>query len=367
MSIWLVAVVVTFGFVFGAQGAPIQLAPLSASGAGAPLMVAGLLPDSPDARVDPNVPGSAFAGVVSINMRYIDSLGVRQSFICSGSAITPFHVLTAGHCMSPLDDGVVIDIARAGNDVRVVVNDDGTFTAASDVFRANRVVVHPDFHGIFTCPAGLCGLNDDLAIISLSTRLPDTLPKYQILGTPVLTGAVFTMVGYGRSGNGIDGFNVDADFFVRRSGANVFDVFDRDDEQGYAASSPPEIFGYDFDGVKNGVARDNFCEIIGVCSAVLPNDVETLSGPGDSGGPAFIQDGAEWLLAGINTFGYHKDYGSDSTAGDFGDTAGGVLLHPYLGWIQANLVVIPAPATHLLLGLGIAGLAACRRKNKQPV
>ena len=365
MSSWPAVIGLAFAFVFGARAAPIELAPLSTPGGGSPVILAGAPPDSPDARVDANVPGSPFAGVVSINVRYVDALGEPLSFICSGSAITSFHVLTAGHCLEGLSAGVAVDITQAGNSVRILVNDDDTVTPATDIFRANRVVIHPDFHGIFDCSAGLCGLNDDLAIITLSNRLPDALPKYRLLETPVLPGAVFTMVGYGQSGNGIDGRNVDSDFFIRRTGGNVFDVFDRDDEQGYAASSPPEIFGFDFDGVKNGVLRDNFCERLGICSAVLPNDVETLLGGGDSGGPSFIQDGADWLLAGINTFSYFNDYGSDTTRGDFGDTGGGVLLHSYLGWIQANLSTVPAPATHLLFLAGIAGLAACRRKRVQ--
>ena len=54
-----------------------------------PLIESGALPDSPAARIDPNVPTSPFSGVVSINIRYPDpTTGVAQSFICSGSMVS---------------------------------------------------------------------------------------------------------------------------------------------------------------------------------------------------------------------------------------------------------------------------------------
>jgi hypothetical protein len=359
-------------FVLGLGIAPTAGATLmssfaeSAPVAVAPLLQAGAPPDSPDARIDPNVPSSFFAGVVSLNIRFIDpGTGQQLSFLCSGAAITPWYILTAGHCVDPLDNGVVVDITQPGNDVRVVINDDGDFNRQTDLITADRVTMHPDFGGFGICPDGsrLC-LNDDLAIVRLSVALPATIPTYLIYDQPVTPGTVFTMVGYGTTGNGIDGYTADSSsFFIKRIGANVFDVFDRDDEQNFANTSPPEVFGYDFDGIKNGVLRDNFCERNIACSQILANDVETHLGPGDSGGPSFIQSATgAWLLVGVNTFGFTFDYGTDATAGDFGDTGGGILIHPYRDWIQATTSV-PEPDSLALVAIALSGLGFARRRK----
>ena len=66
-------------------------------------------------------------------------------------------------------------------------------------------------------------------------------------------GSEFTMVGYGTSGDGIAGYNVSPSFRVKRKGANIFDVYETDDEQDYAPNSPWEVWYYDFDGTVQGL------------------------------------------------------------------------------------------------------------------
>ncbi len=264
---------------------------------------AGAPPDNPGNRVDPNVASSAFTGVVSINIRYMDA-GQQLSFICSGTAIDTTHVLTAGHCVDTTGKGNVIDITQAGNDVRVVVNNDATFTAATDLITASKVTINPNYQGFDICPDGSMGcVNDDIAIIELSKPLPPGTATYAIATTAPTVGSVFTMVGYGLSGDGINGYTVDPSFFVKRDGANVWDLFDTNDEANFDASSPMEVWYYDFDGTKNGVNRDTFCLLVLVCSAQLANDVETHLGGGDSGGPSFIKDAnGNYILVANNTF-----------------------------------------------------------------
>jgi hypothetical protein len=337
-----------------------------------PMIQAGASPDSPAARVDPNVTSSPFTGVVSINIRYTPPSGTQQSFICSGTAVSPFMVLTAAHCVDPLDNGTVIDITQVGNDVRVVVNDDGVFNSATDLITASQVTIHPDYRGFGICPDGTFGcVNDDLAIIRLSKALPDTARIYRIAEEEVAPNTAFTMVGYGTSGDGVNGYTVAPSFFVKRVGANIYDLFDTDDEAGFAPSAPREVWYYDFDGTRGGIFRDTFCILGLACSAYLGNDVETHLGGGDSGGPSFIRSSTgEYLLVANNTFGINFCYPDDPRdalgrcrRGDFGDAGGGILLHSYLGWIRST-AEIPEPSSMLLLGAGLLLLSVVRVRRR---
>jgi uncharacterized protein (TIGR03382 family) len=278
--------------------------------------------------------------------------------------ITAYHVLTAAHCVDSDGKGTVIDITQPGADVRVIVNNDGTFTPATDMITANKVTMHPDYQGFNICPDGTIGcVNDDLAILRLSQPVPGGVEIYHLAPDAVDTDSVFTMVGYGLSGTGLTGYTVNPNFFVKRDGANVYDLFDNDDEANFNPASPREVWYYDFDGMKNGVNRDTFCLLGLACSAQLANDVETHLGGGDSGGPSFIQDAdGNYLLVANNTFGINFRYGTDTTQGDFGDAGGGILVYSYLDWIRTNAV--PEPGSITLAGLALLSLAGLRRRRQ---
>jgi hypothetical protein len=145
------------------------------------------------------------------------------------------------------------------------------------------------------------------------------------------------LVGFGRSGN-----STNASLTDRRYGSNVIDSFNLDDE----GSGVFEIFRYDFDAPGT----------TGQIAGSLGNDVETIIGPGDSGGAALRQTADGWELEGINTF-------TEGYGGFFGDTGGGILMEPYLDWIYGT-TGIPEPGC-MALWISSAAILLWRRKRNQ--
>lgn len=327
-----------------------------------PLITSGAAPDTPAARVDANEPTSPFSGVVSINIRYDG-----QSFICSGAMISRWHAVSAGHCVDTNGNGAVVDINKPGNDVRVVFNaTSAPGSAGRAIITANKVDMHQDYAGFGKCPAGVSGfcVNDDVAIIRLSSPAPDEAKTYNLFRGQVNEGTVFTMVGYGTSGDGLNGYNVSPAFRVKRTGKNVFDFAETDDEANFSGASPKEVWYADFDGtLADGTKVDTFCDpsVLGVsvCGESLGNEIESNIGGGDSGGPSFVMVDGEYQLVANNTFGFAMGY---SPKGGFGDGMGGILLKPYLDWIDATAV--PEPGSLGLAALGLAGLIGARRRRR---
>ncbi len=281
----------------------------------------GTPPVTPAARIDPNVPDSPFAGVVSVlcSTWWKESSG-------SGSLISPIHVLTAAHVVD-LDHDGTIDVSPG--DITVYLNQDNPANnaAGATAISVSEIQVHPDWTG-FKNPVE----NDDVAILTLSWPAPWGVPIYPLDPGPFINAELIVMAGYGTTGDGVNGFISDsANYFVKRTGQNLASLHLLDDE----GSGQREVFLFDFDGPPGHETGDVFKD-----GPTLGNDIEVTLGPGDSGGPSFLWNDAngngriepeELTQFGINTFLSPRDVQPPL----FGSFAGGMIVSTYLAWIDS--------------------------------
>ena len=324
-----------------------------------PMIVSGSLPDSPDARIDANTADSKFSGVVSLNVQF-----GADNYICSGALVGKRSVISAGHCVDSDGNGTVIDLNDPANRVRVIFN---ASTTPGDpgraIINASAVSIHQDYQGFGNCPAGVSGfcVNDDIAVITLSSDAPAAAKIYKVSTAPVVEGTRIMMAGYGTSGNGHDGYNISPDYRIKRTGQNYMDVYEGDDE---GVSGKPELYYADFDGVdRDGNTLDTFCDWGIICTPALPNHIEANIGGGDSGGPSFIELYGEMVLVANNTFGNDAGFAE----GAFGSYFGGVILGSYADYLVdatgGRIALVPEPTGIALFGLGALALFGVRRRS----
>ncbi len=278
--------------------------------------------DSPTARVDSLGASSPFNFVGSLHI----TNGV-QTYTGSASALSPNWVLTAAHNIDFNDDGNI----DSNLSVQFHLPGIGSYTASG-------IYINPDFGG-FNNP----NVHDDLALLYFEAPISAAVsfPGFASLNV----GDVGTIVGFGRSGYGNLGYSTAASTTIRRVGQNVIDTFWLDDE----GSGLNEVFVYDFDDPLSA----------GFPGGSLGNHLESMIGPGDSGGPLLLWQDGSYSIAGVNTF-------ILGSSGIFGDRAGGIVIDPYLDWISATtgLAIIPETSTTAaILGLAALFSVICSRRR----
>lgn len=303
---------------------------------------------------------SATAGVIRHDRADADYLALAQEsqfdavgrllfttdagrFICSGTVIDSYYVATAAHC---LDDASTRDV---------------DFTVGGQDYTGTRWTVHENWD-----PTGSLFAGWDIALLRLD-RDVDNVEFASLYDGDAEIGQIGTHVGFGATGDGLFGQTLPPG--TKRAGHNEID------ETNLAGEGHDRILWNDFDApagidpalmdpdsILDPAYLTNPIEAFGLFSGTAL-DMEYLIGGGDSGGGYFLEEGGDWFLAGIHSFGASIDVnGPNSTYGDF---SGSTRVSSFNDWIASAKVGIPEPTSIMLFGTALFGLAGLRRKAKK--
>lgn len=191
----------------------------------------------------------------------------------AATLVAPQWVLTAAH-------------------VAVGMRRDATIMFGGEPYAVDRIVVHPGWKEMGP---------KDLALVRLTKAVTGILPlavhaQADEVGQPVI------FVGNGGTGTGLTGPQRPEDG-IKRGATNVVDAADAD------------WLYFVFDAPPGGT------------------DLEGISGPGDSGGPAILERGAVASVAGVSVFGEPGAQGR----GTYGAKEGYTRVSTHVAWIRSVL------------------------------
>lgn len=248
-----------------------------------------------------------FPNVAAPDYTFVGMIGNNNfSMNGSGTAITPFNVITAKHV-----GGMFYNLPGFGS------------------FQAVQRIDHP---------------TADISILRFNTALPGF---YAPMFADQI-GQNVTMVGFGNTGNlrgDGTGYNDAGQAGIRRKGNQRVSARQTVNLGGSITNSVSLL--YDLDG--NGM--DTFQDGGPIAGEAGLNF-------GDSGGGTFREIGASKFIIGVNSFIF--DNNSNNNAYDFGDGGGFVDLNNYSQWVIQNTV--PEPATLAAMAAGLGLLLRRRRK-----
>lgn len=147
----------------------------------------------------------------------------------------------------------------------------------------------------------------DIALIHLSGKVEEAQPV-ELYRKEDETDKLIYIVGNGGTGNGKEGYKGKTDWRYRAATNRIDEVDDF-------------YVKFDFDSPET--------------SGGEATEMEGVSGPGDSGGPAFVKENGEWLLAGVSSS--QKINNGATTEGEYGVVEQYMRISQYSDWINKHV------------------------------
>ena len=190
----------------------------------------------------------------------------------TGTLVAPSWVLTAAHVASRLRSA--------------------TFTLGERPYAIQNVTLHPDWKAMGP---------HDIALVRLAAPVAD-VPPLTLYERDDEAGREVVFVGHGGTGNGVQGVRRDEDG-LKRAATNRVDRVDAD--WLFFTFDPPES----------------------------ASELEGISGPGDSGGPALIQLDGVYRVAGVSVWGKPGARGR----GTYGAQEGYTRVSAHVRWLADTM------------------------------
>jgi trypsin len=219
---------------------------------------------------------------------FVAHIVIDRAFQCTGTLVTPTHVVTAAHCTSVTPSGVVnTPLGQPGQLVEVSIGAHrtpsssllGGYESDGEKHVAKSVTVNPGYAGVFA-------VNNDVAVIELPTPSSRTPVKIASAGERSLwsPGTMATIAGFG----------------VTESGGDQPDVLQEAQVPIVEDAVAAEAYPYLVDGVD--LVFGGFENRTQVAAGFERGGVDTCQG--DSGGPLLVPapDG-QFRLVGDTSYG----------------------------------------------------------------